>query len=53
VVALFAGQMSGVLYLSVGVEMIIGLLIWVADAILAVYAVKSFNRKSLLAGSGN
>lgn len=53
VVALFAGQISGVLYLSVPVEMMIGLVIWVAAGILSVYAVKTFNRKSLLAGTNN
>jgi ABC-type Na+ efflux pump permease subunit len=53
VLALFTGQVTGVLYLSVGVEMIIGTIIWVAAGILAIYAVKSFNRKALLAGSRN
>ena len=52
-VALFAGQLTGALYLSVAVEMIIGVMIWVAAGVLAVYAVKSFNRKALLAGSSN
>ena len=33
--------------------MIIGTIIWVAAGILAIYAVKSFNRKALLAGSHN
>jgi ABC-type Na+ efflux pump permease subunit len=53
VVALFGGQISGALYLSVGVEMIIGLAIWIAAGILALYAVKTFNRKALLAGTNN
>lgn len=53
VVALFAGQISGVLYLSVPVEIMIGLVICVAAGILSVYAVKTFNRKSLLAGTNN
>ena len=51
VVALFTGQITGVLYLSVMVGMIIGAVIWIADLVLAFYAVKTFNRKSLLAGS--
>ena len=53
VVVLFAGQISGALYLSVLVEMIIGLVIWIAAGILSLYAVKTFNRKSLLAGTNN
>jgi ABC-2 type transport system permease protein len=50
-VALFAGQITGVLYLSMAAEMIIGLVVWVVAGILAFYAVKTFNRKALLAGS--
>jgi ABC-type Na+ efflux pump permease subunit len=53
VVALFGGQISGALYLSVGVEMIIGLVIWIAAGVLSLYAVKTFNRKALLAGTKN
>ena len=53
VVALFAGQITGVLYLSVPVEMIIGLVIWIAAGILSLYAVKTFNRKALLSGTNN
>jgi ABC-type Na+ efflux pump permease subunit len=53
VVVLFAGQITGALYLSVAVEMIIGLVIWIAAGILSLYAVKTFNRKSLLAGTSN
>jgi hypothetical protein len=53
VVVLFTGQITGALYLSVAVEMIIGLVIWIAAGILSFYAVKTFNRKSLLAGTNN
>jgi ABC-2 type transport system permease protein len=48
VVVLFAGQMSGVLYLSVGVELLIGLLFWAASAVLIYLAVKTFNREALI-----
>ncbi len=48
VVALFAGQMSGVLYLSVGVEMLLGLLFWAAALFLVYLAVKTFNREALI-----
>ena len=50
VVLLFAGQMSGVLYLSVGVEMLIGLFFWAVAAVLVVLAIRSFNREALLVG---
>jgi ABC-type Na+ efflux pump permease subunit len=48
VVVLFIGQISGVLYLSVGVGMIIGSLLWVVACVLSFYAVRSFNRASML-----
>lgn len=50
VVLLFAGQMSGVLYLSVGVEMLVGLFFWAVAAVLVVLAIRSFNREALLVG---
>jgi ABC-2 type transport system permease protein len=50
VVLLFAGQMSGVLYLSVGVEMIIGAVFWIIAFVIGYFAVKTFNRGSLLTG---
>jgi len=52
VVALFAGQITGALYLSVGVEMVIGAVLWIAAGVLSFYAIKTFNRKALLAGKG-
>jgi len=53
VVVLFAGQITGALYLSVLVEMVIGLVIWIAAGILSLYAVKTFSRKALLAGTNS
>jgi hypothetical protein len=50
VVALFAGQMSGVLYLSVGIELLIGALFWAAAFFLVYLAVQTFNRESLISG---
>ncbi|NPV41502.1 MAG: ABC transporter permease subunit [Anaerolineae bacterium] len=50
VVALFAGQVSGMLYLSVGIEMLLGLLFWTAAALLTALAVRTFNREALLKG---
>lgn len=50
VLALVVGQATGILYLSVAVGIAMGVVIWVADAVLAWLAVKTFNRKALLAG---
>jgi len=50
VVLLFAGQLSGLLYLSVGVEMLVGLVFWAAAAVLVGLAVRGFNREALLKG---
>lgn len=52
VVALFAGQLSGVLYLSVGVELLMGLVLWAVAAFLVYLAVQTFNRESLITGRG-
>ena len=51
VLALLVGQVSGVLYLSVGVGIIVGAVIWVAGAGLTYYAVRTFNRQKLLASA--
>ena len=48
VVLLFAGQMSGVLYLSVGVEMILGAVFWLLALVLGYFGFKTFNRGALL-----
>lgn len=48
VVVLFVGQMSGLLYLSVGIGMILGLVLWIIAAILCFLAVRTFNREKLL-----
>jgi len=50
VVLLFAGQMTGVLYLSVGVEMILGVIFWIIALVLAYFGFKTFNRGALLTG---
>ncbi len=50
VVALFGGQLSGVLYLSVGVQMVIGAVLWLGAFLLGRYAVRTFNRGALLSG---
>ena len=50
VVLLFAGQMTGVLYLSVGVELVLGAVIWIIALVLAYFGFKTFNRGALLTG---
>jgi ABC-2 type transport system permease protein len=48
VLGLIAGQISGVLYLSVGVGLLLGLVVWLVDGVLVYFAVRSFNRSRLL-----
>ena len=49
VLALVIGQVSGVMFLGVATEMIIGLFIWLVDAVLIYLSVTNFNRSSLIA----
>ena len=49
VLALVIGQVSGVLFLGVGTELLIGLLIWIIDAVLIYLSVKNFKRSTLIA----
>ncbi len=48
VLALMVGQISGVMYFSLGVVMIVGLVIWLIDAVLLWFASKSFRRGELM-----
>lgn len=48
VLFLMAGQVSGVMYFSLGVVMIVGLVVWVLDLILISLASKSFRRTELM-----
>ncbi|HZU86605.1 MAG TPA: ABC transporter permease subunit [Anaerolineaceae bacterium] len=49
VLALMIGQVSGVLYLSVEVGLLVGLIFWVIAAVLSYFAIHTFNRTALLA----
>jgi len=49
VIALMVGQISGVMYFSLGVAMSVGLVIWLIDAVLLWFASKSFRRGELMA----
>jgi ABC-2 type transport system permease protein len=48
VLALMIGQISGVMYFSLGVVLVVGLVIWLLDAILLRFASKSFRRGELM-----
>jgi ABC-type Na+ efflux pump permease subunit len=48
VLALMIGQISGVLYFSLGVVLLTGLVIWAIDAVLLWFAGKSFRRGELM-----
>jgi hypothetical protein len=45
---LMVGQISGVMYFSLGLVMIVGLVIWLIDAGLLWFASKSFRRSELM-----
>jgi hypothetical protein len=49
VIALLAGQLSGVLFLSVGLALLIGLAVWLADALVLWLAVRTISRSALIA----
>lgn len=48
VLLLLVGEISGVMYFSLGVALIVGLAIWLLDAVLLWYASKSFRRGELM-----
>ena len=48
VILLMVGQISGVMYFSLGVVITVGLVIWLIDAVLLWFASKSFRRGELM-----
>lgn len=48
VLALMIGQISGVMYFSLGVVLFVGLVIWLLDVVLLWFASKSFRRGELM-----
>ncbi len=48
VLALVIGQVTGVLYLSVGIGMLVGLVFWIAGGVLTWLSVRMFKRTTLL-----
>jgi ABC-type Na+ efflux pump permease subunit len=51
VVALLAGQATGLIYFTVDVVLLVGLVIWLAAAALTYYAIRTFSRQKLLAAA--
>lgn len=50
VLALVVGQATGILYLSVGTALAIGLALWAIDAALIWFGIRNFRREALLSG---
>ena len=48
ILALMVGQISGVMYFSLGVVLLVGLVIWLIDAVLLWFASKGFRRGELM-----
>jgi ABC-type transport system involved in multi-copper enzyme maturation permease subunit len=48
VLGLVAAQATGLLYLSVGISMLVGLFLWLVAGLLTRYAIQFFNRSKLL-----
>jgi ABC-type Na+ efflux pump permease subunit len=48
VIVLMVGQISGMMYFSLGVVLFVGLVIWLIDAVLLWFASKSFRRGELM-----
>lgn len=48
VVGLVVSQVSGMLFLGVGLTMLLGTLIWAVDAVIVAVAIKTFSRSSLI-----
>lgn len=53
VLALLVGQITGVLYLSVGVGLLVGAVFWLAAGVLLNLSIHSFNRTTLLTGKSS
>lgn len=49
VVALMLGQVSGVMYLSIGVLFIVGLVFWLIDGAILWYSARTFHRNEMIA----
>ncbi len=50
ILLLVFGQVSGVMYFSVGLVFLLGLIIWIVDGVLLWYGNRSFRRSRLIAG---
>lgn len=50
VLMLVLGQVTGVLYLSAGMALIVGLALWLVDMLLLYFGIRTFRRETLLVG---
>jgi ABC-type Na+ efflux pump permease subunit len=50
IIALVIGQVGGVVYLSVGVTIAVGVVVWLIDAALLWFSLRIFNRAALVGG---
>ncbi len=50
VLMLVLGQVTGVLYLSAGMALSVGLALWLVDALLLYFGIRTFRREALLVG---
>jgi len=48
VLALMIGQISGVMYFSIGIVLLVGIVIWLLDLVLLWFASQSFRRGELI-----
>jgi hypothetical protein len=49
IVLLLVGQATGVMYFSVGLTLLLGLILWVIDVALPWFSVRTFRRSALVA----
>jgi fatty-acid desaturase len=49
IILLLLGQVSGVLYFTVGIVFLVGSVLWIIDAAILWFAVKTFQRREIIA----
>jgi len=49
ILLLVFGQIAGVLYFSVSLVLLVGLILWIIDAVLVYFGVRTFHRGELIA----
>jgi hypothetical protein len=51
ILLLVIGQAAGVMYFNTGLVLLVGLVLWLVDAVLFWFGVRSFAREALVLGS--